>query len=696
MISPVEATNAGQAATGGGLKAFYVTVAIDYPNGEPHVGHAYEKVAADALARFQRLRGRPAYYLMGNDEHSQNVLRAARDRGLDPEVYCARMADVFSEAWRRLGIRYDTFMRTGDERHVHAVQTLVARLHDRGHVYQGTYRGWYCVSCEAFKTEKEIADGLCPVHRRPVERVEETNWFFRLSAFRDAVLAHVEAHPEFVQPDARRNEVLNVLRDGLEDISISRARSEWGVPLPWDAGQVVYVWFDALITYLSGAGFGWDEERFSRLWPADVHLVGKDITRFHCVIWPAMLLAAGLSLPRAVYGHGFMNVRGEKLSKTTGNVVDPVQFCERYGLDATRYYLLAETPFGQDGNFAPESFVKRYNSDLANDLGNLLSRGVAMIERFSDGRVPQPPPGSDDGFAAAAAASTASMAAAMDGLRLHEGPAALLPLCARANKYIDQEAPWDLAKRGDRERLAAVLYNVAEVLRILAVGFSPFLVEASPEIGRQLGLADGEISGARWEDLRWGGLKPGTEVCRGKPLFPRLDPEAVVADAEAFGSAGNTAGRSGDPAAPTPGEGQAGSVAPRTAAASPSTPAARSLASNSAAPAATGELITIDEFRRIDLRVATVLSAERVRGADRLLRLELDIGDGSRRQIVSGIAQHYAPEGMVGRQVIVVANLQPATIRGVSSHGMLLAAGDHGGLRLLAPEAAVTPGTAVR
>lgn len=522
-------TTAQVDATG---KAFYVTVAIDYPNGDPHVGHAYEKVAADALVRYQRLRGRAAYYLMGNDEHSQNVLRAARNRGLDAEAYCAEMAEVFSGAWARLGIRCDQFMRTGDPRHIQAVQTLVGRLYEGGHVYRGTYRGWYCVSCEAFKTEKEVLDGLCPIHHRAVDRVEEANWFFRLSAFSSAVLAHVEAHPEFVRPEARRNEVLNVLREGLEDISISRARSEWGVPLPWDSGQVVYVWFDALITYLSGAGFGWDEMRFAQLWPADVHLIGKDITRFHCVIWPAMLLAAGLPLPRTVYGHGFMNVRGEKLSKTTGNVVDPVRFRERYGLDATRYYLLAETPFGQDGNFAPESFVKRYNSDLANDLGNLLSRTVAMLDRFSDGRVPEPPAGTDDGFARAAEEAVATMAAAMDDLRLHEGPAALLALCARANKYIDQEAPWDLVRRGDRVRLSAVLYNIAEALRILAIAFSPFLVDAPAEMARQLGLPGGAVAEARWSDLRWGGLRPGTVVCRGAPLFVRLDPEAVLGDVE--------------------------------------------------------------------------------------------------------------------------------------------------------------------
>ncbi len=693
MMGAMDPTTGEMAATAKAhQKAYYVTAAIDYPNGAPHVGHAYEKVAGDALARYQRLRGRSAYYLMGNDEHSQNVLRAARERGEDPEAYCARMAEIFSAAWRHLGIGYDTFMRTSDERHVRAVQTLIGRLHERGHVYRGTYHGWYCVSCEAFVTEKELVDGACPVHHRPVERVEETNWFFRLSAFRNAVLAHIESCPEFVRPEARRHEVLNVLRDGLEDISISRVRADWGIPLPWDPDQVVYVWFDALITYLSGAGFGWDDERFARLWPADVHVIGKDIIRFHCVIWPAMLLAAGLPLPRTVYGHGFMNVRGEKLSKTTGNSVDPVRFSDRYGVDATRYYLLAETPFGQDGNFAPESFVKRYNSDLANDLGNLLSRTMAMIERFSSGRIPDPPPGSDDGFAVAAEASAAALAMAMDGMRLHDGPAALLPLCARANKYIDQQAPWALAKRGETAHLSAVLYNVAEALRILAVGLSPFLVEASAEIYRQLGMPDGALAAARWGDLRWGGLPPDLLVRRGGALFVRLDPEVVSGDGESFGTAGGARSAVlGEGTAERVGGGceSEGGLSGRSNVPRRAEPEATSTD-------ATADLVTIEDFGRIDLRTATVVAADRVRGADRLLRLELDMGGGVHRQIVSGIAQHYDPQGMVGRQVVVVANLQPATIRGVVSHGMLLAAGDERGLRLIVPDAPVTPGTGVR
>lgn len=688
---------------------YYVTVAIDYPNGEPHVGHAYEKVVADALVRYRRLRGQSSYYLAGNDEHSQNVLRVARARGVEPELFCAQMERVFRDAWDRLGVGYDLFMRTNDPRHVAAVQSLVQRLYDAGHVYRGTYRGWYCVSCEAFITEKEVADGLCPLHRRPLERLEEANWFFRLSAFRDAVLTHLATHPDFVQPEGRRHEIESMLREGLEDISVSRARAGWGVPLPWDSTQVVYVWFDALITYLSGAGFGWDEQLFAALWPADLHLIGKDIIRFHGVIWPAMLMAAGLPLPRTVFVHGFMNVRGERLSKTTGNGVDPVHFVKRYGRDATRYYLLAETPLGQDGNFAPESFLKRYNSDLANDLGNLLHRSLTMIERFSAGRVPEPPATSDDGFAAAAAQAALSLASACEGFRPHEGIAALRLLCARANKYIDQQAPWELVRRGDSERLSAVLYNLAEVLRVLAVALTPFLIDAPPEMARQLGLPMVAVTEARWTDLSWGGMRPGTMVSRGAPLFTRLESAVVLADRESFGGTralppvaeGETLAASEGHAVQASG---AALVSAADAGQSTSDKERETLDArleDAGAPTASGEgpeavvRIGIEEFHRVTLRVATIRRAERVPGATRLLRLELDVG-GAPRQIVSGIAEHYAPEVLVGRQVVIVANLEPATIRGVRSDGMLLAAGDGQTLRLVGPDGPIAPGSAVQ
>jgi methionyl-tRNA synthetase len=641
---------------------FSLTVAIDYTNGDPHIGHAYEKVTADAVARYRRLRGDAVAFVMGTDEHSLNVARAARAMGLDPQTYCDRMAAVFRGAWDALRISYTSFFQTSDPRHVRAVQDVVARIRDAGYVYRGVYRGWYCASCEAFYTAKDLVDGRCPLHRLPAQEIEEENYFFRLSAFREPLREHLRRHPEFIRPEARRHEIENVLAEGLEDISISRANVDWGVPLPWDASQVVYVWFDALVTYLSAIGYGWDPETFQRFWPADVHFVGKDITRFHCIIWPAMLMAAGLPLPRTVFGHGFLNLNGERLSKTTGNIIDPVAFARRYGLDATRYYLIAETPFGQDGNIAPETFVKRYNSDLANDLGNLLSRTTAMIERYAGGVVPEPA-GTADGLDEVARSAVADAAAAMDDLRLHDAAAALWRLVHRANKYVDETAPWDLARDpAARPRLATVLYNLAECLRILAIALQIFLVEAPGEIWRQIGLDPEQLAAQRWEDTAWGGLRPGAAVRRGAPLFARLDAEQVIARAEGFRA-----------------------------------PAAVAAAAPAADPQPAPETVPIDLFRRLDLRLAEVVAAERVPGADRLLRLRVRTGGDAERQIVAGIARHYAPEELIGRRVVLVANLEPALIRGVRSEGMLLAASTpEGELALVVPDRPLPPGAPVR
>jgi methionyl-tRNA synthetase len=631
------------------MSVFSLTVAIDYSNGDPHIGHAYEKVAADAVARYRRLRGDEVAFVMGTDEHSLNVARAAREQGLHPQAYCDKMAAVFRGTWDAMGLTYTSFFQTSDPRHVRAVQDIVRRIRDAGHVYKGVYRGWYCASCEAFYTAKDLVDGACPVHRRPAVEIEEENYFFRLSAFRDRLAAHLQAHPEFVRPDSRRHEIENVLRQGLEDVSISRGNIDWGIPLPWDPSQVVYVWFDALITYLSAVGYGWDPAAFARFWPADVHFIGKDITRFHCIIWPAMLLAAGLPLPRTVFGHGFLNVNGERLSKTTGNVIDPLAFQRRYGRDATRYYLLAETPFGQDGNIAPETFVKRYNSDLANDLGNLLSRATALVERHFGGRIPEP--GEADGLDRVAAAAVTDAAAAMDDLRIHDALAALWSLVHRANKYVDETAPW----RGEvpEARRAAILYNLCESLRILAIALQPFLVDAPAEIWSQLGGEPGELARSRWEDTGWGRLPPGRRIRRGAPLFQRLDADEVIRKAEGF-----------------------------RVASAPHEPG----------PAT----ISIEDFRKVDLRVAEVLSAEKVKGADRLLKLRLRVGDAE-REIVSGIAQHYQPAELVGKRIVIVANLEPATIRGVRSEGMLLAASaPDGRLALVVPEQPLPSGIAVK
>lgn len=650
---------------------FSLTVAIDYPNGEPHLGHAYEKVTADAVARYHRLMGRAVSYVMGNDEHSLNVARAAREAGEEPKAYADRMAVRFRSTWDLLGVDYTVFRQTSDPRHARAVQDLVQRIYDNGHIYPGVYSGWYCVSCEAFYTEKDVPDKRCPVHNRPVEWLEEKNYFFRLSAFTDALRRHYAAHPEFVRPASRRNEMENVLGEGLDDISVSRAGAAWGVPIPWDPEHIVYVWFDALITYISALGYPDRDGDFARFWPADVHFIGKDITRFHCLIWPAMLMAAGLELPRTVFGHGFINANGERLSKTTGNVIEPETFTSVYGLDATRYYLLAETPFGQDGNLAPAPFVKRINSDLANDLGNLLHRTLGMIERFADGTVPAPPPEAEVPSVLRPAwdEAIARYHDAFGELRPDLAADALLTVVRRANKYIDEVAPWRLARDPHgAPALNRALFDLAECLRLLAVAYRPFLVQAAPAIGDQLGLAPGAVARAGAADLAFRPDRvPGVRVRPGAPLFPRLDADEVVATARGFGEAAERAARAAAAAEAAAGEG-------------------------TAATAGSPE-VAVEDVHRLDLRVATILTAERVAGTDRLLRLRVDAGEASPRTIVSGIAEAYRPEALVGRQIILVANLKAAKIRGIVSNGMLLAAHDANGLALLAPDRETAPGS---
>jgi methionyl-tRNA synthetase len=662
-------------------KTFSLTVAIDYPNGEPHLGHAYEKVAADAIARYHRLMGREVAYVAGTDEHSANVARAAREQGVDPKTYVDRMAAVFRATWDGLGVGYTVFRQTSDPRHIAAVQHFVQRLYDAGHVYPGVYSGWYCVSCEAFYTEKDVPDRVCPLHKRPVEWLEEKNYFFRLSAFAEPLRRHYAEHPEFVQPSSRRNEMENVLAEGLEDISISRAGGDWGVPLPWDPGHTVYVWFDALLTYITALGYPDPDSDFGRFWPADLHLIGKDITRFHCLVWPAMLMGAGLPLPRTVFGHGFMTANGERLSKTTGNVIDPLPFARRYGLDPTRYYLLAETPFGQDGNLAPAPFVKRVNSDLANDLGNLLNRTLAMIGRFAGGRVPEPPPEAEAPSVLRGVWEEALSRyhGAFADIRPDLAADALLGVARRANKYIDNSAPWRLARdEAQASALRRVLHDLAETLRLLAIAYRPFLVETAPAIGEQLGLGRAAIESAGPEDLAFGARLAGVAIRPGGPIFPRLDADEVVATAVGFGPAAEAeaaarAAGAGRPAA------QAGAAAPTVAAPPATSPSAPEVA--------------IEDVQRLDLRIATIVGAERVAGTDRLLRLTVDAGEAEARTIVSGIAETYPPEALLGRQIVLVANLRPAKIRGIVSNGMLLAARDGAGLALLTPDRPTEPGS---
>lgn len=507
---------------------FYVTAAIDYVNGAPHLGHAYEKIGCDVLARHHRLRGADVRFVVGSDEHSQSVERAAREQGLDPETFCARQVELFRRAFAALDIEYTAYVRTSSEANRLSTDRMMRALHDGGHIYRAPYRAWFCPSCEQFYTEKQLIDGRCPVHDRPVEWVEEENYFFRLSAFTEPLLRHLEEHPDFLTPEARRNEILNLLRGGLEDISISRAFSTWGFPLPFDPSQVVYVWFDALLAYLTGIGFARDESEFSRFWPADVHVIGKDITRFHAVMWPAMLLAAGLELPRRVHAHGFVTLKGAKMSKTAGVAIDPFELAQRFGSDAIRYVLMAEIPFDRDGDFSLEAFVDRYNADLANDYGNLVSRTEKMVARYFASRVPPLGPVAplDAEVAEVAADAVAACDAAMDDCDIARAIAAAQRLVGRANKYIEEAQPWELARRQD-PRLATVCRTLLEAIRVSSVLLHPVIPRATMRVAADLGI-DLE-SEARAGTARWPALVDGAEVAVGDILFPRLERERVLA-----------------------------------------------------------------------------------------------------------------------------------------------------------------------
>jgi methionyl-tRNA synthetase len=505
---------------------FYITTPIYYVNDVPHIGHAYTTVAADFVARYRRLRGEKVFFLTGTDEHGQKVARAAEDRGVPPQAWADEIVPRWREVWKALDISNDDFIRTTEERHVKPVQQLVQELHDKGDVYLGTYEGLYCVACEQFYLEDELIEGKCPVHDRPVERVKEENYFFRLSAYREKLLEHYQTHPEFVQPEERRNEVMAFVAGRLQDLSISRTSFTWGVPIPWDSRHVMYVWVDALQNYITAAGYGSDEERFTALWPADYHFVGKDILRFHAVIWPAVLMAAGLPLPRTVYAHGWLLVGGEKMSKTKLTGIHPAELLREFGVDAYRYYFLREVPFGQDGSFSWESMLARYNADLANDFGNLASRVLAMLASYFEGSVPEPPPGEGPEtdlvkLASEVVARYDERVLAMD---LSGALASAWEFVAGVNRYLVEVAPWNLAKESDRlDDLRRCLYAAAESLRILAVLVSPVMPESAGRLWADLGVAAALSAQRVPAAVAWGGLQPGTRTRRGAPLFPRLE-----------------------------------------------------------------------------------------------------------------------------------------------------------------------------